>query len=116
MKKSILLFGLLLVFHYFSYCQDYVVKNGTYLKENPDIHGNNITYIPKGTKVKKEIASDYPYIRLTYKGDIGYVSLYDLLSEQTKTTQTKIIKEKIDTPLLPFKETFLLESDILFIF
>ena len=92
MKKSIILFGLLLVFHYFSYCQDYVVKNGTYLKENPDIHGTNITYIPKGTKVKKEISSDPPYIRLTYKGDIGYVSLYDLLSEQVKTTQTKTVK------------------------
>jgi len=104
MKKSIILFGLLLVFHYFSYCQDYVVKNGTYLKENPDIHGTNITYIPKGTKVKKEISSDPPYIRLTYKGDIGYVSLYDLLSEQAKTTQTKTVKEKIDTPSLPFKE------------
>jgi len=104
MKKSIILFGLLLVFHYFSYCQDYVVKNGTYLKENPDIHGTNITYIPKGTKVKKEISSDYPYIRLTYKGDIGYVSLYDLLSEQVKTTQTKTVIEKIDTPSLLFKE------------
>jgi len=34
--------------------------------------------IPAGKMVKKDLSSDYPFIRITYNGEVGYVSINDL--------------------------------------
>ena len=70
----------------------YKVIRETYLKSNPDAYSDNLYYIPVGEVVAKDVSSEYPFIMITYKGEIGYVSLNDLapLSNATTNNDKKV--------------------------
>jgi ribosomal protein L20A (L18A) len=79
MKKTISLFIFILLFLQVSSGQtEYEVVKDFYLKANPDSYSDNLMLIPAGVIVKKDISSDYPFIRITYNGEVGYVSINDL--------------------------------------
>jgi hypothetical protein len=79
MKKTILLAVFLFINFQIAIGQTkYEVVRGIYLKANPDTYADDLMLIPAGKVVKKDLSSDYPFIRITYNGEIGYVSLNDL--------------------------------------
>jgi hypothetical protein len=79
MKKTILLAVFLFVNFQIAIGQTkYEVVRGIYLKANPDTYADDLMLIPAGKIVKKDLSSDYPFIRITYNGEVGYVSLNDL--------------------------------------
>ena len=102
MKKTISLFIFILLFLRVSIGQtEFEVVKDIYLKANPDSYSDNLMLIPAGKIVKKDIASDYPFIRITYNGEMGYVSLKDLVP----LIKSEIIDEIIeDTPPPPLPQ------------
>ena len=79
MKKLITLVIFILLFLHVSIGQtEYEVVKDIYLKANPDSYADNLMLIPAGKIVKKDISSEYPFIRITFNGEVGYVSLNDL--------------------------------------
>ncbi len=76
----------------------YKVIRETYLKSNPDAYSDNLYYIPVGEVVAKDVSSEYPFIMITYKGEIGYVSLNDLAPLIKSENIDEIIE---DTPPPP---------------
>ena len=99
MKKTILLFIFFLLFLRVSIGQtEYEVVKDIYLKANPDFYADNLLLIPASKIVKKVIASDYPFIRISYNGEVGYVSINDL-KVYSKS------KEKAQQEITPVKGT-----------
>jgi hypothetical protein len=79
MKKTVLLAVFLFInFHIAIGQTEYEVVRGIYLKANPDTYADDLMLIPAGKIVKKDLSSDYPFIRITYNGEVGYVSINDL--------------------------------------
>ena len=66
MKKTISLLIFILLFLRVSIGQTFKVVKDIYLKANPDYYSDDLMMIPAGNIVKKDIASDYPFIRITY--------------------------------------------------
>jgi len=102
MKKTISLFIFILLFLHVSIGQtEYEVVKDIYLKANPDSYSDNLMLIPAGIVVKKDISSDYPFIRITYNGEVGYVSLNDLknyIKPEKKTNTPDEPPKKPDEP------------------
>jgi hypothetical protein len=102
MKKTISLFIFILLFLRVSIGQtEFEVVKDIYLKANPDSYSDNLMLIPAGKIVKKDIASDYPFIRITYNGEVGYLSLNDLkiyIKPEEKTNTSDEPPEKPDKP------------------
>jgi hypothetical protein len=103
MKKSIFLILFFLVCSNITAGQAYFeVIRGIYLKANPDAYADNLIFIPSGKIVKKDLSSDNPYIRITYNGEIGYVSMDDLKDYSKPIESVKQdIKINIDTITKP---------------
>ena len=79
MKKIILIAVFLFVNFQIAIGQtEYEVVRSIYLKANPDAYSDDLMLIPAGKVVKKDLSSDYPFIRITYNGEVGYVSINDL--------------------------------------
>ena len=101
MKKTILLAVFLILNLQIAIGQtEYEIVRGIYLKANPDTYADDLMLIPAGKIVKKDLSSEYPFIRITYNGEIGYVSLNDLkVSKPEKKEETKqnIIENEGDT-------------------
>jgi hypothetical protein len=101
MKKTISLFIFILLFLHVSIGQTFEVVKDIYLKANPDYYSDDLMMIPAGNIVKKNIASDYPFIRITYNGEVGYVSMNDLkiyINPEEKTNTPDEPPEKPDKP------------------
>lgn len=101
MKKTILLAVFLIVNFQIAIGQtDYEVVRGIYLKANPDTYADDLMLIPAGKMVKKDLSSDYPYIRITYNGEVGYVSINDLkvYSKPEKKAQQEKTPDKDPVP------------------
>ena len=108
MKKTISLFIFILLFLHVSIGQTFEVVKDIYLKANPDYYSDDLMMIPAGNIVKKDIASEYPFIRITYNGEVGYVSLNDLkiYIKPEKKTNTPEEPEEPEEPVeLPVVET-----------
>jgi hypothetical protein len=101
MKKTVLLSVLLFINFPIAIGQkEYEVVRSIYLKANPDTYSDDLMLIPAGKIVKKDISSDYPFIiRITYNGEIGYVSLNDLKVYSKP-------EEKRETPVIILLESF----------
>jgi hypothetical protein len=102
MKKTVLLAVFLFINFHISIGQTkYEVVRGIYLKANPDTYADDLMLIPAGKIVKKDLSSDYPFIRITYNGEVGYVSINDLKvyskPEEKKETNHDIIENEGDT-------------------
>lgn len=102
MKKIILLAVFLFInFHIAIGQTEYEVVRGIYLKANPDTYSDDLMLIPAGKIVKKDLISDYPFIRITYNGEVGYVSINDLKvyskPEEKKETNQNVIENEGDT-------------------
>jgi hypothetical protein len=102
MKKLISLVIFILLFLHVSIGQtEYEVVKDIYLKANPDSYADNLMLITAGKIVKKDISSDYPFIRITFNGEVGYVSLNDLkiyIKPEEKTNTPDEPPEKPDKP------------------
>ena len=102
MKKTILLAVFLFInFHIAIGQTEYEVVRGIYLKANPDTYADDLMLIPAGEIIKKDLSSDYPFIRITYNGEVGYVSINDLKvyskPEKKKEANHDIIENEGDT-------------------
>lgn len=102
MKKTLLLAVFLFInFHIAIGQTEYEVVRGIYLKANPDTYADDLMLIPAGKIVKKDLSSDYPFIKITYNGEVGYVSINDLKvypkPEKKKETNQNINENEGDT-------------------
>ena len=102
MKKIILLAVFLFINFQIAIGQtEYEVVRGIYLKANPDTYSDDLMLIPAGKIVKKDLISDYPFIRITYNVEVGYVSINDLKvyskPEEKKETNQNVIENEGDT-------------------
>jgi len=102
MKKTILLAVFLFINFQIAIGQtEYEVVRGIYLKVNPDTYADDLMLIPAGKIVKKDLSSDYPFIKITYNREVGYVSINDLKVYSKP-------EEKEETPAIILLEAFLL--------
>ena len=102
MKKTILLAVFLFInFHIAIGQTEYEVVRGIYLKANPDTYADDLMLIPAGKIIKKDLISDYPFIRITYNGEVGYVSINDL-KVYSKPEKKEEITNKKDTTKIQY--------------